>query len=203
MTRLASSIASVALALAASGGCKSEKDHEDTSKVIEEVRDDVASARMDVEQKRKELQGASGPDVTAERQAFIDDMEKELAELDRDIGELRAELERRSAGMTGEARREIPQRLADLNDVRAQARSALDRFKQATATAGVSREETSAAIERTRSAYQAARDRHAGGGAAPDTTRGPDQATVDRKLDRKVDRADKDQDGTPDQVEIK
>ena len=113
-------------------GCKRDRnDPEKTEKVIEELRDDVARADNQIQEKQDALlenQGQSARD----RASFIDATEKELADLDRRIQELRAHVQSRANDLGGEARRDLNQDVAELEATRNEARAALDRLRSQT-----------------------------------------------------------------------
>ena len=120
-----------ALALALPGCKRDRNDPEKTEKVIEEVKDDVAAAQDDIQEKHEDLLENQGQ-TARDRASFIDATEKELADLDRRIQELRAHVQSRANDLGGEARRDLSQEVAELEATRNEARAALDRFRSQT-----------------------------------------------------------------------
>jgi len=120
-----------ALVLAAPACQRDRHDPEKTEKVIEEVKDKAAEAQNDIQKQADKLVDHQG-DVARGRAAFIDATEKELADLDRRIQEVRAHVQAKSNELAGEAKRDLSQDLADLEATRDEARAALDRFRAQT-----------------------------------------------------------------------
>lgn len=121
-----------ALLLALPAGCKRDRnDPERTEKVIEEARDQAAEARDQIREKEDALVEDNG-DSARDRASFADATEKELADLDRRIQELRAHVQERGNELAGEAKRDLSQDLAELEATRNEARAALDRFRSQT-----------------------------------------------------------------------
>lgn len=119
------------LALAAPACSRDRHDPEKTEKVIEEVRDKAAEAQNDIQKEQDKAIDNQG-DAARDRAAFIDATEKELADLDRRIQEVRAHVQAKSNDLAGEAKRDLSQDLADLEATRDEARAALDRFRAQT-----------------------------------------------------------------------
>ena len=155
----------VALAVPAAGtvSCKDQEDTaEKTRKVIDETRDEAAETRADIQDKQEELTRDTRDQAenASERGRFIAATEKTLEHLDRQIQEVRAEVAKRVPELRGEARREIDQRLADLENARAEAQTAFDRFRQVTSEqASVVKQQTETSLQRARSAYDDLRGR--------------------------------------------
>jgi chromosome segregation ATPase len=120
-----------ALVLALPGCKRDSNDPAKTEKVIEEVKDDVAEARNDIQEKQEDLL-ENQDEVSRDRASFIDATEKELADLDRRIQELRAHVQERSNDLGGQAKRDLSQDVAELEATRNEARAALDRFRSQT-----------------------------------------------------------------------
>ncbi len=152
----------VALALPAAGAvsCKTQEDTaEQTRKVIDETRDEAAETRADIQDKQEELTRDQTANAS-ERGKFIAATEKTLQHLDRQIQEVQAEVRKRGPELAGEARRELEQKLTDLENARAEAQTAFDRFRQATSEQAVEvKQQTEASLERARSAYDELRGR--------------------------------------------
>ncbi|HWM87117.1 MAG TPA: hypothetical protein VNO33_14795 [Kofleriaceae bacterium] len=165
MRRLFTSLA----LLAGIAGCKADRDQPvETGKAIDETRDEAAETRADIQDKQEQL-GREEGDVSAERNEFIAATERTLTELDRQIEQLRTDVKQRATELNGEARRDLEQRLTDLENARAQAQTALDRFRQATADqASKVRQDTETAVKRTRAAYDALRGQPTAGDEDPD-----------------------------------
>lgn len=119
------------LALASPACARDRHDPEKTEKVIEDVKDKAAQAQNDIQKQEDKLLDNQGH-VARDRAAFIDATEKELADLDRRIQEVRAHVQAKSNELAGEARRDLSQELADLEATRNEARAALDRFRAQT-----------------------------------------------------------------------
>jgi chromosome segregation ATPase len=125
-------IATVLLAIGLVPACKGDRsDPNEAQKVIEEVQDEAAETRNQIQQKQEDVVEDSN-ESAQDRAAFIDATEKELADLDRRIQELRADVQTRSSGMKGEDKRDLSQSIAELETTRNEARSAFDRFKTST-----------------------------------------------------------------------
>lgn len=153
--------AAAALAFPAAG-CKSQEDTaERTAKVIDETRDDAAETRASIQDKQEQLARKSNQgEAASERGEFIAATEKTLHDLDRRIQEVKAEVGRRGSELRGEARRELDQKLVDLENARAEAQTAFDRFRQASSEqVGAARQQTEASLQRARSAYDDLRGR--------------------------------------------
>jgi chromosome segregation ATPase len=164
--------------LAGAGGCENRDRPNETEKVIEDTRDEAAETRADIQGKQEEIAREQG-DVSGDREEFIAATEKKLEELDARIREVRASVQQRSTEVTGESRRDLDHRLAELETARSQAQSALENFRQATAEkAAAGRQATEAALERTRAAHDALRDRVSDEGTLQD--RNPNTDMTDR-----------------------
>ena len=121
-----------ALVLAVPTGCQRDRhDPEKTEKVIEEVQDKAAQARDEIEDKKSDLVENQGG-TARDRASFIDATEKELADLDRRIQELRAHVQAKGNELAGEAKRDLSQDIAELEATRNEARAALDRWRSQT-----------------------------------------------------------------------
>jgi chromosome segregation ATPase len=148
-----------ALALALPACQRDRHDPEKTEKVIDEVRDKAAEAQNDI-QKEADKALANQGETARDRAAFIDATEKELADLDRRIQEVRAHVQARSNELAGEAKREVSQDLADLEATRNEARAALDRFRAETgAQVGQVQQVTEEAMSKLRHALKSADER--------------------------------------------
>jgi len=132
MIRRLTGLLAALLVVAAAPGCKRDKnDPERTEKVIDEVKDKAAEARSDIQEKQEALVENQG-DSAQDRASFIDATEKELADLDRRIQEVRAHVQQRSNDLGGQAKRDLNQDLAELEATRDEARAALDRLRAQT-----------------------------------------------------------------------
>ncbi len=132
MIRRLTGLLAALVVVAAAPGCKRDKnDPERTEKVIDEVKDKAAEARSDIQEKQEALVENQG-DSAHDRASFIDSTEKELADLDRRIQELRAHVQQRSNDLGGQAKRDLDQDLAELEATRDEARAALDRLRSQT-----------------------------------------------------------------------
>jgi chromosome segregation ATPase len=158
--------------------CADERDEADkASKAIDQVRDEAAETRADIQDKQEELSRNQG-DTASERGRFIAATERTLENLDREIATLKQSLAQRSKEFAGEARREIEEQLVDLENARAEAKTTFDRFRQATSDQAVKvRQETQTAVERTRAAYDVLRGRVGDQDEDPDM-RGLDEEPV-------------------------
>jgi len=119
------------LALALPACQRDRHDPEKTEKVIEEVKDKAAEAQNDIQKEEDKAIDRQG-DTARDRAAFIDATEKELADLDRRIQEVRAHVQAKGNELAGEAKRDLSQDLADLEATRDEARAALDRYRAQT-----------------------------------------------------------------------
>ncbi len=153
----------VAAALAfPAAACKSQDDRaEKTAKVIDDTRDDAAETRARIQDKQEQLaEERDQGEAASERGEFIASTEKTLQDLDRRIEQVKADVQKRSSELKGEARREIDQKLVDLENARAEARTAFDCFREGTAEqVGAARQQTEASLQRARSAYDDLRGR--------------------------------------------
>jgi chromosome segregation ATPase len=141
-------------------GCSDQRDEADkASKAIDQVRDEAAETRADIQDKQEELSRDQG-DTASERGKFIAATERTLENLDREIEQLKQSVAQRGTELRGEARREIEEQLVDLENARAEAKTTFDRFRQATSDQAVKvRQETQTAVERTKAAYDVLRGR--------------------------------------------
>ena len=174
LTPLAAACA-LALAAPAAAGCHDERERaDDTRKVIDETRDEAAEARADIQDKEEQIERDQGK-VATDRAKFIAATESTLGRLDGEMAALRSHVEARGAELKGEARQEIEKELAEMEDARAQARGAFDRFRQTTSEQEARvRLETRTALARARSAYDALR------GRVGDQDEDPDMKGLDR-----------------------
>lgn len=160
--RVQITLAIAALAFSAAG-CKSQEDRaESTAKVIDDTRDEAAETRAEIQDKQEELttETRDQAEAASERGEFIAETEKTMHDLDRRIQEVKAEVGKRASELKGEARREIDQKLVDLENARAEAQTAFDRFRHATAEQmGAVKQQTEASLQRARSAYEDLRGR--------------------------------------------
>jgi chromosome segregation ATPase len=143
-------------------GCESQDDRaERTAKVIDQTRDDAAEMRARIQDKQEQLaEKRDQGEAASERGEFMAATEKTLQDLDRRIEQVKADVQKRGSELKGEARREIDQKLVDLENARAEAQTAFDRFRQATSEqAGAARQQTEASLQRARSAYDDLRGR--------------------------------------------
>ena len=145
-------------AIAAS--CADRRDEVDkASKAIDQVRDEAAETRADIQDKQEELSKQQG-DTASERGRFIAATERTLQDLDRQIEQLKTDVAQRGAELRGEARKEIDEQLVDLENARAEAKTTFDRFRQATSDQVVKvKQDTQTAVERTKAAYDVLRGR--------------------------------------------
>ncbi|HEU5058167.1 MAG TPA: hypothetical protein VFU21_16660 [Kofleriaceae bacterium] len=121
-----------ALLVSPAAGCERDRnDPAKTEKVIEQARDEAAEARDQIRDKQAELI-EDNDDSARDRAAFIDSSEKELADLDRRIQELRAHVQAKGDELAGGARRDLNQEIAELEATRNEARAALDRLRSQT-----------------------------------------------------------------------
>ncbi|HKE14759.1 MAG TPA: hypothetical protein VKB80_07855 [Kofleriaceae bacterium] len=174
LTPLAAAVA-LALTAPAAAGCHDRRERaDDTRKVIDETRDEAAEARADIQDKQEQIERDQGK-VATDRAKFIAATESTLRRLDGEMAALRSQAKARGAELEGEARQEIEKELAEMEDARAQARAAFDRFRRTTSEreAGV-RQQAQTALARARSAYDALR------GRVGDQDEDPDMRGVDR-----------------------
>ena len=121
-----------AFVLVPSPACDRDRgEPEATEKVIEQAEEQAAGAADKIRDKRDDLVEQGG-DAARERASFLDATEKELADLDRRIQELRAHVQTRSNQLAGQSKRDLSRELAELEATRNEARSALDRFRTQT-----------------------------------------------------------------------
>jgi chromosome segregation ATPase len=148
-----------ALVLAAPACQRDRHDPEKTEKVIEEVKDKAAEAQNDIQKEQDKVLDGQG-DAARDRASFIDATEKELADLDRRIQELRAHVQAKSNELAGEAKRDLSQDLADLEATRDEARAALDRYRAQTGAQTTQIQQvTEEALTKLRSALKSADER--------------------------------------------
>ena len=148
-----------ALTLAAPACQRDRHDPEKTEKVIEEVKDKAAQAENDIQKQKDKVVDGQG-DAARDRAAFLDATEKELADLDRRIQEVRAHVQAKSNELAGEAKRDLSQDLADLEATRDEARAALDRYRAQTgAQANQIQQVTEETMSKLRNALKSAGER--------------------------------------------
>lgn len=152
MIRLAASLTIAALALAPA--CKRDaSDPDETQKVIDDTKEDVAETRIDIDEKQEEVVAEQG-DVSDERSGFIARTEAELDDIDHRIQELRGQVEQRAKGMSGEAQRDLRLAMTDLESMRDASRAALERFRKSTTARSVEiKQATEQALATLRNAY--------------------------------------------------
>jgi chromosome segregation ATPase len=177
LTPLATAVV-LALSAQAAWSCTDEQDRvDDTRKVIDETRDEAARARADIQDKEDELARDQG-NVATDRAKFIAATEATLRRLDREMAQVRADVAARGPELNGEGRQDVEAGLAELENARAEAQAAFDRFRQTPSEQEARvRQGTRAAIERARSAYDALRGRVGDEDADPDM-KGVDRAPV-------------------------
>ena len=145
----------VAAALALVPACKgSASDPEETQKVIDETKEEVAQTRIDIDEKQEEVAEQQG-EVSSDRNEFIARTQAELDDLDRRIQELRGQVEQRAQHLDGEAQREVRMAMTDLENARDASRDALERFRQTTTARSVEiKQAVEQALGTLRNAYE-------------------------------------------------